>query len=149
MSNKLEVTLEIITHSTENEKRILESICELFDLKETEFSQRKLSGHFENPILLFNAKFAKKKASDFVERLVERIPKYQMDELIDNIEEHCDGSALFLRISKQDIIKKSIILQEKNAIKVKISVPVYNKNELIKTYVDLILPKRKITTKTK
>lgn len=138
MPHQLEVTLEIITHATENEKRIFQSIHELFDIKEEEFSQRKLSGHFDNPILLFEIKLVKKKARDFVQRLVEKIPKYQMDELLDNVERFCDRSALFLRVSKQDLIKKSITLQEKNAIKIKILTPIYRKNEMVKTYVNLL-----------
>lgn len=138
MSNQLEVTLEIITHATENEKRIFQSIDELFDIKEEDFSKQKLSGHFDNPILLSKIKLVKKKARNFVQRLVEKIPKHQMDELLDDIETSFDRSALFLRISKQEIIKKSIILQEKNSIKIKISTPIYRKNEMVKTYVNLL-----------
>ncbi len=140
MPNHLQVTLEIITHATENEKLILQSIHEFFNIQEVEFSKQNLFGHFENPILLSKVKLVKKNARDFVHKLVENIPKYQIEQLLNDIESHIDGSALFLRISKQDILRKSITLQEKDVIRIKISTQVYRKNDVAKTYVNLLSP---------
>jgi len=47
---------------------------------------------------------------------------------------------LFLRIGKQDILRKSITLQEKDVIRIKISTLVYRKNDVAKTYVNLLSP---------
>lgn len=140
MPNHLQVTLEIITHATENEKLILQSIHEFFNIQEVEFSKQNLFGHFKNPILVSKVKLVKKNARDFVHKLVENIPKYQIEQLLNDIESHIDGSALFLRIGKQDILRKSITLQEKDVIRIKISTLVYRKNDVAKTYVNLLSP---------
>ena len=50
MPDYLEVNLEIITHATENEKLLLQSICELFNIEGVEFSQQNLFG--QEPFLL-------------------------------------------------------------------------------------------------
>ena len=55
MITKLEVTIEIIIHATEDTKKILESFESVFRIKQEEFSSQSLTGHFENPILLVKA----------------------------------------------------------------------------------------------
>jgi hypothetical protein len=50
-----------------------------------------------------------------------------------------EGSSLFMRISKVDLVRRSISLQQNDALKIKISTPVYKKNELVRTYLDLLV----------
>jgi len=52
MTQQLEVTVEIIFHATEDNRKIFEPILELFQIKEDEFSQERILGHYGNPILL-------------------------------------------------------------------------------------------------
>ena len=63
-----------------------------------------------------------------------------MSDFFDNIDMHFEGSSLFLRISKQDIVRKTVNIQQNNAIKIKISMPVYKKSDLVKTYMELLKP---------
>ncbi|TLX68629.1 MAG: exosome protein [Thaumarchaeota archaeon] len=138
MVNHIEIIIEIIVHATEDTKKIFEPILELFDIKEEEFVKERLEGHFGNPILLIKAKLGKKRAEEFIKKLVSKISKSQMNEFLQNIEMYFEGSSLFMRISKGDLVRRSISLQQSDALKIKISTPVYKKNELVRTYLDLL-----------
>jgi RNA binding exosome subunit len=138
MVNHTEVSAEIIIHATEDKKKILDPMYKVFEIKEDEFIQERLEGHFGNPILMMSIKLGKKRAEEFIKKLVSKISKSQMDEFLQNIEMYFEGSSLFIRISKKDLVRKSISLQQNDALKIKISTPVYKKNELIKTYLGLL-----------
>jgi len=138
MVNQIEITFEVIIHATEDRKKILGSIDELFEIKEQEFIEEKLSGHFGNPILLLKARVNKKRAEDFIKRLISKISKLQMNEFLQEIDMHFEDSSLFLRVGKQDMIRKSVSFQQNDAIKIKISIPVYKRDELTKTYLEIL-----------
>jgi len=138
MVNHTEVSAEIIIHGTEDKKKILDPMYKLFEIKEEEFVQERLEGHFGNPILMLSIKLGKNRAEEFIKKLVSKISKSQMDEFLQNIEMYFEGTSLFLRISKKDIVRNSISLQQNDALKIKISTPVYKKSELIKTYLELL-----------
>lgn len=140
MVNHLEITTEIIVHATEDRSKIFEPIYELFEIKEEEFTQERLVGHFGNPILLVKIKINKKRAESFIRKLVSKISKSQMDEFLRDMSIYFEDSSLFLRISKKDLVMKNINLQQNDAVKIKISMPVYKKSDLTKTYVELLKP---------
>src|SRR3989304_266822 len=71
MADKLEVTVEIIAHATEDVEKILDSFFELFNIPKDEFSRQNLTGHFDNPITLLRAKIKKKDAKSFLEKLIQ------------------------------------------------------------------------------
>ena len=138
MVNQIEIIAEVIIHATEDKKKILNSMLETFEIKEEEFSEEKLVGHFGNPILLLKIKLAKKRAEAFIQKLVSRISKTQITEFIKDMEMHFEDSSLFLRIGKQDMIRKLVNLQQTDAIKIKISIPVYKKDDLTRTYLEIL-----------
>ena len=138
MANKLEITVEIIVHATEDHNTILDAFEKLFDIKVEEFSKKNLSGHFENPIILLNAKITKTKAENFIQKLVMKIPKVQLDEMIQDLENRIQNSTLHVRLGKQDLIQGTVSLQEKDVIKIKIFMPIYQKKNTLKNYVELL-----------
>jgi len=138
MVNHTEITAEIIIHATEDKKKIFDPMYEIFEIKEEEFVQERVEGHFGNPILMMSVKLGKKRAEEFIKKLVSKISKFQMGEFLQNIEMYFEGSSLFIRISKKDFVRKSISLQQNDALKIKISTPVYKKSELVKTYLGLL-----------
>ncbi len=137
MSNQVEVTIEIIFHATEDSSKVLEPLVELFHLEE-EFSTEKILGHYGNPILLVKCSITKKRALKFISDLASKISKAQLNDLIDNIDMYFEDSSLFLRIGKNELVRKEISLQQNNAVKIKIKMPIYKKDEITKTYVSLL-----------
>ena len=143
MADKLEVTVEIIAHATEDVEKILDSFFELFNIPKDEFSRQILTGHFDNPITLLRAKIKKKDAKGLLEKLVSKIPKDEFKALIEDIENRLEDSTLHLRFGKQDMIRGKMIQEEKDAIKFKIVTPAYNKKDTVKNYVFLLTGKSK------
>jgi RNA binding exosome subunit len=124
MSNQLEVTFEIILHATEDTHKIFEPIFELFQIKQDEFIIEKILGHYGNPILLAKTKLVKRRAEEFIKKMRSLVSKSQMDELKENIEMQCEDSTLFLRIGKNKLVNKEISLQQYDAIKIRVKMPI-------------------------
>lgn len=143
MVDKLEVTVEIIAHATEDVEKILDSFFEIFKIPKEEFESQTLTGHFDNPITLLRTKIKKKNAKSFLEKLVSKIPKDEFEVLINDIENRVQNSTLHLRFGKQDMIKGKMMLEEKDAVKFKIVSPSYNKKDTVKNYVTLLTGKSK------
>ena len=60
------------------------------------------------------------------------------DEIYDNIDENITSSGLKLKISKQKMIQGKIMLENKDAVKINISCPVYVKKDSKKIYQQLL-----------
>jgi RNA binding exosome subunit len=138
MTHQFEVTAELILHATEDSKKIFEPIFELFRIKEEEFTIEKTLGHYGNTIMLAKITLSKKRAEEFVKKLASRISKTQMKDLIENIDLHFEDTSFFLRIGKNELVGKEISLQQNNAIKIKVKMPVYKKDEISKKYIELL-----------
>jgi RNA binding exosome subunit len=138
MANQLEVTVEIILHATEDSKKIFEPIFDLFQIEEDEFTIEKTLGHYGNTIVLARIILVKKRAEEFVKKLASKISKVQMKELVENMDMHFEDTLLFLRIGKNEIVRKEISLQQNNAIKIKIKMPIYKRDQIAKKYIELL-----------
>ena len=134
MDAKLEVTIDIIVHATEDISKFFESFEEVFEIKQQEFTVNHTTGHFENPIILLNAKIEKIQAQKFVENLMQLLSKDQINEMIQAIEERTVDSRFHLRLDKQELIKGKLMFKEKDAIKLKIYTPIYNKKDTVKIF---------------
>ncbi len=137
MVDKLEVTIDVIIHATEDSSKFLKSFKEMFELKEEDFTVHQTTGHFENPITILNAKIEKNQAQKFVERLVELLSNDQIKELVEEIEERTVDSRFHIRLDKQEFIKRNLMFKEKDAIKVKIHTPIYNKKDTVKIFSEI------------
>jgi RNA binding exosome subunit len=138
MANKIEVTIDVIIHATEDISKFFNMFEKMFGLKKEEFSLKNLTGHFDNPITLLNAKITKKSANNFVNTLLSKISQEQIEQIIENIEERLENSKLHLRLDKEEFVNGKLIIQEKNSVKLKIYTPIYRKIETVKTYTNLL-----------
>ena len=133
MFNKLEVTIDVIIHATEDISKFLKTFEDIFELKD-EFAVNQTTGHFENPIIILNAKIEKKQAQDFVEKLIKTLSNDQIKELVEQIEERTVDSRFHIRLDKQEFVKGNLSFKEKDAIKIKIHIPIYNKKDTVKIF---------------
>ena len=125
-------------HATEDAQKIFDSFTEMFDLEKDDFTIQNLQGHYENPIALIHGKIKKKKATHFVKTMISNIPKKEITEIIDDLENRCDGSGLYMRISKQSLIQGKVEPADQDPIKLKIYTPIYTQKDLIKTYSEIL-----------
>ncbi len=137
MIDKIEVTIDVIIHATEDISKIFQAFEELLDLKEENFTIHETTGHFDNPITMLNAKIVKKEAQNFMKKLLELLSIEQINELIEEIEERTVDSRFHMRLDKQELIKGNLTFSEKETIKIKIHTPIYNKKNTVKTFTEI------------
>jgi RNA binding exosome subunit len=134
MIGKIEVTIDVIVHATEDISRIFQSFEDLLGLKKEEFTVNETTGYFENPITMLNIKMVKKQAENFLKKLLELLSNQQKSKLIEEIEERTINSRFHMRLDKQELINGNLVIREKDTIKIKIHTPIYNKKETVKTF---------------
>ena len=137
MIDKLEITIDVIVHATEDISKIFQSFYDILEIEEESFSITETTGYYENPIIMLNAKLVKKQAKSFMEKFLKLLSKNQINQLIEEIEERVADSKFHLRLDKQELIKGALVLSEKDTIKIKIHTPIYNKKETIEKFLEI------------
>ena len=138
MSLHAEIKIDVILHSTEDIDKIFESFLDNFNLEQKKFKIQNLTGHFDNPITLLSINLQKQDAQSFITKFCHVLSKTDFDQIYDNIEENISNSGLRLKISKQRMVEGKIILENKDAVKINISSPVYIKKDSKKIYQQLL-----------
>jgi len=138
MADKIEITVDVIIHATEDISKIFQSFEEILEIKEEDFTTTETTGYFENPIILLNSKLVKSQAQKFIKKLVKLLPMDQVNNLIEEIEERTIDSRFHLRLDKQELVKGKLIVSQKDTIKIKIHSPIYNKKDTIKIFTDIL-----------
>ena len=134
MIDKLEITMDVIVHATEDISKIFQSFNDVLEIEEESFSITETTGYYENPIIMLNAKLVKKQAKSFMEKFLKLLSRNQINQLIEEIEERTADSKFHLRLDKQELIKGVVTLSEKDTIKIRIHTPIYNKKESIRKF---------------
>ena len=132
------IKIDLILHATEDFQKIATPLNDLFGIEDTEIVKREVPGHFGNPILMLNMDLKKKKADEFIKKLVSLIPRDIIVDILENIEERIFESSLYIRFSKQNFVKKILTLEEQDPIRIAIYTPTYVKKEIPKTYRKLL-----------
>lgn len=138
MEKRLEIDIQVIVHATEDIQKIFGAFKKVFDVDKEEFSENTVEGHFENPITILSCKLKKKKSQGFVRTLISKIPKDELESIIEDLQNRCDGSALYLRISKQSLVRGLVRLGDTDPVKLRIYTPIYTQKDLIKTYSEIL-----------
>jgi hypothetical protein len=137
MINKIEITIDVIVHATEDISKIFQAFDEFLNVNEEEFTINETTGHFDNPIIILNVKIIKKQAQRFVKRLLESLTNDEVNMLIEEIEERIVDSRFHMRLDKQELIKGKLVISEKETIKLKIHSPIYNKKDTVKIFTEI------------
>ena len=137
MVHKIEITIDVIVHATEDIAKIFQSFEDVLSLKEDDFTLEEVEGHYENPIIMLKAKIVKKQAQNLMSKILELLPVEQINELTEEIGERTDDSKFHMRLDKQELIKGNLIVSEKETIKIKIHTPIYNKKDTVKIFTEI------------
>ncbi len=137
MAHKIEISIDVIVHATEDVAKIFQSFEDVFNLKEEDFDIEEIEGHYGNPIIMLKANIVKKQAQNLMNRMLEFLPTEQVNELIEEIEGRTVDSRFHMRLDKQELIKGNVIVREKGTIKIKIHSPIYNKKDTVKIFTEI------------
>ena len=138
MTRNIVAKIDFILHATEDFQKIAESLSGLFAIEREEITKQELSGHYGNPILMLHVEVKKKRADQFMKKLIALIPSETMNKLLKNIEEQIFESSMYIRFSKQNLVKKILTLEERDPIRIAIYTPTYVKKEIPDTYRKLL-----------
>jgi RNA binding exosome subunit len=137
MVDKIEITIDVIVHATEDISKIFQSFEEILDVKEEDFTIEETMGHYENPIIVLNTKIVKKQARNFMNKLLELLSSEQVNDLIEEIDERTVDSKFHMRFDKQELIRGNLVIKEKDTVKLKIHTPIYNKKNTVKIFTEI------------
>ena len=135
---QLDIKINLILHATEDEKKVLEGLENIFQIEQKDFQVEQVPGHFNNPILLISSKLKKRDAKKFLKHFCENLNKDDFDDVYENVEEYVTSAGLNLRLNKQEMVSGVLQISRGDAIKINISTPVYVKNETKKIYQELL-----------
>ena len=138
MTKNTIIKIDLILHATEDFQKVSEPLNELLGIEKEEIVKQNLSGHFGNPIFMLHAELKKKRADQFIKKLVSIIPRDIMAEILTNIEELIFESSMYIRFSKQNLVKKILMPEEKDPIRITIYTPTYVKKKIPDTYRKLL-----------
>ena len=137
MIHKIEISINVIVHATEDISKIFQAFEDILEIKEENFEVEETDGHYENPIVMLKTTIMKKQAQNVMKKLLEKLSNEQIDELITEIEERTIDSRFHMRLDKQELIKGNMVVSEKDTVKIKIHTPIYNKKDTIKTFTEI------------
>ena len=138
MVTKINLKIEIIVHATEDYQKISDSLCDIFEIESSEITKKEFLGHFGNPILMLHIQMKNKRAEGLIKKLISTISRDDVKDLLAGMDERISDSTLYLRFSKQNFVKKTLIFQEKDPVRIMIFTPVYIKKNVVKTYKKLL-----------
>jgi len=138
MVTKINLKIEIIVHATEDYQKIIDSLCDMFEIESSEITKKEFSGHFGNPILMLHIQIKNKRAEGLIKKLISTITRDDVKDLLAGMDERISDSTLYLRLSKQNFVKKTLTFQEKDPVRIMIFTPVYIKKNVVKTYKKLL-----------
>ena len=137
MVDKIEVTIDVIVHATEDIQKIFQAFKEMLELDEDDFSIQKTTGHFDNPITILSSKIVRKQAQNLIKNILDRLSDKQIGQMVSEIEERTIDSRFHMRLGKQEMVKGDMVFVEKDPIKMKIHTPIYNKKETVKIFTEI------------
>ena len=137
MRKKIEITINVIVHATEDISKIYDAFEEILGIDKSQFTVKETTGHFENPIILLNTEIVRQDARDFMKKILELFSESQINKLIEEIEERTIDSRFHVRLDKQELVKGNLEISEKDTIKIRIHTPIYNKKNLVKLFTEV------------
>ena len=137
MVEKLEITIDVIAHATEDISKIFQTFNDVLEIEENDFTLTETTGYFENIIIILNTKIIKKQAKIFMKKFLKLLSNNQINQLIEEIEERTIDSKFHFRLDKQELVKGKIELSEKDTVRIKIHTPIYNKKDTIKIFSEI------------
>ncbi len=137
MIHKLEISIDIIVHATEDTSKILQALQDVLGLDKNNFAVEQTDGHYKNPITMLSADILKEQAQSLMKRLRGGLPARQVEKLTEEIEERIADSRLYLRLGKQELLGGELVLMEGGTIKLRIHTPVYNKRDTVRIFSEI------------
>jgi hypothetical protein len=121
MVNFASAEIEVMIHATEDSKRVLSAIKNIFPIEAEEFAADNIKGHFGNEIIRLKANLNSKRATDIAYKIISMMSKEDRILMHDNFDLYTDEkNTIYVRISKQKIFERKIALEQSDSLKIKL-----------------------------
>lgn len=121
----LHIRADVIVHATEDRSKISGSLADLLGIRPEALESRNSEGHYRNTITTLGATLRKAEARSALERLRSALQGADLDRILDTLEARTDGSTLYMRLDKQEMVSGRIRLNDAGTVRVRITAPVY------------------------
>lgn len=113
------ITIQALCHATESEEKVLEALHVLYP----HFEKREATGHFGNPIYIFEAQIRKKRE---IRELLPLMKKELATQLGKNMRRRIDRKGnLYIRVDKQELFCRNVVVEDRGDVKIIIHIQSY------------------------
>ncbi|RLG55709.1 MAG: hypothetical protein DRN99_01910 [Thermoproteota archaeon] len=109
-------TIETYAYPTEDPSKVRKALLSLIPehlREEVKLRHEKLRGQFGYSIEKYTITVrGRKKATEVARRIIQSLPKKDLEQLLERIDLHMDGGTLYIRVSKQKALEGVIELEE-------------------------------------
>lgn len=138
MSSKVPIAyidVRVFAHSTEDVEKVLSAVRNVLPTEfvdKVAFKKTGLTGHYGNPITLFEAKIKEKNVMKaFFEKLASGLSSLDKETLNSEIEQHLDKGSLYIRLDKQSAYLNELKLCSSDPIHLRIHFKKADKEEIV------------------
>ncbi len=117
------IDVRVFAHATEDPEKVLAAVRNLLplELNEVVFQKTRLSGHYGNPIVLFEEKLADKQVLPAVlQKIGAGLTSLDKEQLDGNVKLHLEKRNLFLRFDKQFAFQGEVRFSQNDPIHFKV-----------------------------
>lgn len=121
MVNFASAEIDVVVHATEDSRKILHAIREVFPIEPEEFVATSTKGHFGNDIIYLKVNLNSERATAVAHKIIGMMSHEDRMSMYDNFDLYTDEkNTLYLRISKQKIFDHKVILAQSDSLKIKL-----------------------------
>ena len=121
----LHIRADVIVHATEDRSKISGALADLLGVQPGALKSLNSEGHYRNTITTLSATLRKADARGALERLRDALSGADLDLILDTMESRTDGSTLYMRLDKQEMVSGRIRLNDSGTVRFRITVPAY------------------------
>ena len=135
-------TLEIafVIHETENIDILTLNLNAIFGLVDSDYKIKKTEGHHGNMIKFVQVYLVRNRVQDVIDKILSLLAVVDKEDIIQNIESYLDSRfTFFLRVSKQEIPNKKLVLSYDDSIRIKMKPSMkLSQSNAHKFYIDVL-----------
>lgn len=137
MASKAPITytdIRVFAHATEDVDKVLKALYNVLPeaaVDTVTFKKRSLTGHYGNPIILFEARLKGELAQKFFEKLSTGLGALDKEQLNSEIRRHIEKGNLYIRLDKQSAYLGEIKLYQTDPIHFRIHFKKPNPEEIV------------------
>lgn len=126
MAGAPSIGIDTIIHATEDHSKVVGSLRDALGLDPDALDVTTTDGHYHNPISKVSIRLRGRDARMFLDRFCGLLPPEQADELSRTLPSRIGGSTLYVRVGKQELVAGRVLIKDADAVRIRITVPVYS-----------------------